>query len=139
MTTQAVTTPSVESIRRIVSLGGETEERRAGREPIAESHVEITLNNDADATTCLAKLEESDRRLAEKIKNNVGDPYDWQMVTFEPSLHGGGTLRFGVVWYDEDFFQAKKGIYMDSHHGALFSKFGVESREVKVTHWHKLS
>ncbi|MEV6429697.1 hypothetical protein [Nocardia sp. NPDC051463] len=67
MNTQAVTTPNVESIRRIVSLGGETEERRAGRKAVAESHVEITLNTDNDATTCLAKLEESDRRLAEKM------------------------------------------------------------------------
>ncbi|MEV0045616.1 hypothetical protein AB0H60_19435 [Nocardia rhamnosiphila] len=138
MKTQSIATPSVETVRQIVSLGGETEERRAGREAIAESHIEMTLATDEAVAVCLAELEESDRRLAESIKNGPKPspgPYDWQVVTFEANEAGGGTVRFGVAWYNENFFQEKKDIYLDSNHGALFGKFGVEPSDVKVTHW----
>lgn len=84
METQSIATPSVETIRQIVSMGGETEERRAGREAIAESHIEMTLATDEALAVCLAELEASDRRLAERTKKGPKpDPYDWQVVTLE--------------------------------------------------------
>jgi hypothetical protein len=140
METQSIATPSVATVRQIVSLGGETEERRAGREAIAESHIEMTLATDEAVAVCLAELEASDRRLAERTKKGpCPSPYDWQVVTLEHNDAGGGTVRFGVAWYEEDFFQEKKDIYLDANHGGLFSKFGVEPSNVKVTHWAKIS
>lgn len=76
METQSIATPSVETVRRIVPLGGETEERRAGREAIAESHIEMTLATDEAVAVCLAELEESDRRPAESIENGP-KPSPW--------------------------------------------------------------
>lgn len=60
-------------------------------------------------------------------------------MTLEANAAGGGTVRFGVAWYNENFFQEKKDIYLDSHHGALFGKFRAEPSDGKVIHRIKTS
>ncbi|MBQ1445000.1 MAG: hypothetical protein IIZ13_14260 [Renibacterium sp.] len=44
-------------------------------------------------------------------------------------------MRFGVVWYDEEFFAEKKDIYLDKRHLAMFSGYGADESEVEVRHF----
>ncbi|WP_426985918.1 hypothetical protein [Pseudarthrobacter sp. Y6] len=51
----------------------------------------------------------------------------------------GGKVDFGVVWYDMDFFEEKKDIYLGKHHLRMFSGFGVAENDVEVDHFRKVS
>ena len=115
----------------LVALGGSTQQRRRGREAVAQSEVAIRLDSDEAVEKCLRGLESSDQRLAE-----VPQMYDWVTVWKETEEgRPGATVRFGVAWYDEEFFQAKKDIYLGNDHLAMFSGFGADSADVEVKHY----
>ena len=115
----------------LVALGGSTLERKAGRKAVAQSEVSIRLETDEAVEKCLRALEASDVRLAE-----VPQRYDW-IAVWKESVEGeaGATVRFGVVWYDEEFFTEKKDIYLDKRHLAMFSGYGADESEVEVRHF----
>ncbi|MCX2750138.1 hypothetical protein OOZ51_20355 [Arthrobacter sp. MI7-26] len=115
----------------LVALGGSIQERRRGREAVTQSEVAIRLNSDAAVEKCLRGLDLSDQRLAD-----VPQMYDWVMVWKETEKgKPGATVRFGVAWYDEAYFQEKKDIYLGADHLAMFAGFGAGSADVEVKHY----
>jgi hypothetical protein len=115
----------------LVALGGSIQERRRGREAVAQSKVAIWLSSDEAVENCLRGLDLSDQRLAE-----IPQMYDWVMVWKETEEgKPGATVRFGVAWYDEAFFHEKKDIYLGAEHLAMFSGFGAGSADVEVKHY----
>jgi len=118
---------------RLVTLGGSTAERIAGRSAIAESQVSIDLATEDKRDKCLAELEASDRRLAMGAIRPT--PYDWQFVFEEALADGGFRVHFGVAWYDHDFYAKNKDIFTDPRHRKIFSRFGADLDDVEVSHW----
>ncbi|MEU9197875.1 hypothetical protein [Streptomyces hundungensis] len=47
----------------------------------------------------------------------------------------GGTVVFGVAWYDENFFQEKKSTYIKPDHLAMYAHIGAGEGDISVTHW----
>lgn len=116
--------------RELVLLG--EAERRGDRNVIAESRVEIAVSTDEALDRCLEALRASDERLAAQPDRK----YDWQMTWVErDSTKSGGTVAFGVAWYDEDFFEAKRDTYMKPDHLAMYAHIGADEGDVSVTHW----
>jgi hypothetical protein len=112
----------------LVILPGEEGGRRqaSGKVLRACSKVEITLANKEDLESCIRHLEESDRRFAA----NTANPWDWQIVKIRDLQ-----VRFGVAWYDLEFFNSKKEAYSDPKHIALYAKFGAKLENFKVEHF----
>ncbi|GAB20080.1 hypothetical protein GOEFS_105_00910 [Gordonia effusa NBRC 100432] len=125
----------IEGSTEVVSWGGSTEERRKGRTPVAESKVTIVVPDAATMEKCLTALEESDRRLATMGPGTGG--YDWQIVFREDMADGSGKVHFGVVWYDTDFYRAKREIFSASDHTSMFGRLGFTADDVSVEHWVK--
>lgn len=96
------------------------------KELVAETKVEIQLKTQSDLLKCLKELEESDRRLREL---KVSPPYDWQRVRVRNLV-----IEFGVSWYNEDFFESRKGVWSSQDHMKLFQKFGVSKEDITVNH-----
>lgn len=120
--------PFVDKEGWTVVLPGEDDGRRIkhGMELIAETKVEIRLKTQSDLLKCIKELEESDRRLREL---KVSPPYDWQRVKVRDLV-----IEFGVSWYDEDFFETRKGIWSSKDHMQLFQKFDVNKEDITVIH-----
>jgi hypothetical protein len=111
-----------------VVMPGEEDGRRKkyGKTLFAETKVEVTLKSAEALHTCLSELAESDRRLREL---SGGGMYDWQRVMIK-----GLTVRFGVAWYDRDFFEHRKAAYTSPEHMHVFGKFGASPSDFKVEH-----
>ncbi|HPE56187.1 MAG TPA: hypothetical protein PK904_07305 [Bacteroidales bacterium] len=112
-----------------VVLPGENDGRKEahGKKLVAESKVEIQLDSTANLLKCIQALEESDRRLREL---RTGGPYDWQLVKIKDL-----TVKFGVSWYDLEFFNAKKDVWSQTEHSSMFQQFGVPIEKVSVQHF----
>ncbi|MDI3291997.1 hypothetical protein [Polyangium sp. 15x6] len=111
-----------------VILPGEEGGRRqaAGKVLRAFTKVEITLTSKEDLESCVRHLEESDRRFAANTEN----PWDWAKVMIRDLQ-----VRFGVAWYDLEFFSTKKEAYSDPKHIGLYAKFGATLDNFKVEHF----
>ncbi|MRG98142.1 hypothetical protein [Polyangium spumosum] len=111
-----------------VILPGEEGGRRqaSGKVLRAFTSVEITLSRKEDLDACIRHLEESDRRFAANREN----PWDWAKVMIRDMQ-----VRFGVAWYDRDFFAAKRDAYSDPRHIALYAKFGATLDNFKIEHF----
>lgn len=118
-------------VRELVLWGEETPGRRGGRTVVAESHCDFTLEDDAAVDRCIAALRASD----EKLAKNPASRYDWQRTWLQRHEDGGGTISFGVAWYDEEFFNDKKNVFMERMHDAIFGKIGISADAVHVSHW----
>lgn len=129
----SVTTPTKYTgyKRELVALGGAVPSRRRGRTAIAESQVTINLKDDEAVAKCLAELEASDERLADTPAD-----YDWIEVWKKTSDDtDGGRVAFGVAWYDAEFFNAKKEVYLNADHLKLLGGFGVSAKDIDVKHY----
>ena len=116
---------------RLHSIAGDAASRVNGRKQVAQSEVTLTLPTDAAIEKCLKALDASDVRLAEKPGK-----YDWKFAWIDPNSDGeGGRVRFGVAWYDEDFFTEKKDVYLDTHHLRMLAGFGADEAAVTVEHY----
>ena len=111
-----------------VVLPGESDGRKEahGKKMVAETKVEIELDSVANLLKCIKALEESDRRLRELKTNH----YDWQIVSIKDL-----TVKFGVSWYDLDFYISKKDIWSQSDHATMFQQFGVPMEKISVKHY----
>ncbi|MFV8396082.1 hypothetical protein [Corynebacterium hindlerae] len=116
-------------------MGG-TPERIGNRTAVAESKVEISFPNSETKDRCLAALDSSDRRLAMGPKTGG---YDWQAVSEEALFDGSFIIRFGVAWYDSEFYREERDVYFGNEHRELFASFGIDPSEVKVSHWEKVA
>ncbi|MFE7430743.1 hypothetical protein [Streptomyces sp. NPDC057545] len=130
----STTLPDKHVTRELV-LPGESG-RRGGRTVIAESRVEIAVSSDEALDRCIAALRASDERLAAQPDRK----YDWQSTWLERhATKPGGTVAFGVAWYDEAFFDEKKNTYMKPDHLAMYAHIGAGDGDVSVTHWRRVS
>jgi len=111
----------------VVTPGAESGRRQAqGKKVHALSKVEIRLQSKKDLAVCIAHLEESDRRFA-MINSN---PWDWTRAMFKEL-----TVRFGVEWYDKDFFEQRKEAYLSAEHVSMYSQFGATVNDFTVEHY----
>ena len=117
--------------RELVLLGESDPTRRGGRHTIAMSECEFRLPDDAALARCIAALRASDEMLAARPDS----PYDWKATWVERSPAGGGTVAFGVAWYDEAFFSEKKDVFLGSEDGELFARIGIPEGARTVSHW----
>lgn len=114
----------------LLSLAGDVPERIRDRKQIAQSDVIISISTEADLQKCIARLDASDQRLAE-----VEAGYDWKMATVvRQEGVDGGQVRFGVAWYDRDFYNEKRDIYLGADHMHMFAGMGAEN-SVEVSHY----
>lgn len=127
----------IENEGEFVAWGGTTEQRRRGRTPVAESKATIKVEDEATLQRCLDAIEASDRRLA--MPKAVGDidPYDWTIVWKDTAADGSGNIHFGVVWYDEEYYQGHRETFKGRFHDHLFGKLGISAEDFTVTHWKK--
>ncbi len=110
----------------VVTPGAESGRRQAqGKKVIALSKVEIRLKSEKDLALCIAHLEASDRRFAMIARN----PWDWQKAMYKDL-----TVRFGVEWYDKDFFSQRKEAYLSPEHASMYSEFGATVNDIRVEH-----
>ncbi|WP_427884682.1 hypothetical protein ACQHIV_21050 [Kribbella sp. GL6] len=120
-----------------VAWGGSTEERRRGRTAVAESQVTINVPDAAVMERCLTALEESDARLAAAPDSPQLAPYDWTIVYKDTAADGSGSIHFGVVWYDTDYYGKHRETFKRSFHGRMFKDLGISADNLSVTHWNK--
>ncbi|GHH43840.1 hypothetical protein [Lentzea cavernae] len=118
-------------VRELILWGEEAPGRRGDRTVVAESHCDFTLGDDEAVERCIAALQASD----EKLAKNPGTMYNWQRTWLQRHEEGGGTVTFGVAWYDEQYFNDKKTVFMERMHDAIFNKIGISADAVQVTHW----
>lgn len=45
------------------------------------------------------------------------------------------TVRFGVEWYDMDFFLKRKHAYQDHDHAKMYAQFGATTADIRVSHY----
>ncbi|MBL7491905.1 hypothetical protein I6A60_20245 [Frankia sp. AgB1.9] len=95
------------------------------------SQCEFRLPTDDALTRCIAALRASDEMLAARPDSS----YDWQATWVERSSAGGGTVSFGVAWYDEAFFNDKRDAFLGPEHGELFARIGIPQGASTVSHW----
>lgn len=113
---------------RIKVLDGEV---RPGKTIVAESVCEIYFE-DADNDNlqkCISEIRKSGARNALKADGT----YDWQSTYIEDTEKGQKVI-FGVAWYDKDFFEDKKDVYLNPLHVKQFAKFGKTPTKVDVSH-----
>ncbi len=127
----------IENNGQLVSWGGSTEERRQGRTPIAESHATIKVKDEITMSRCLTALEESDSRLAMPSMNGRPANYDWTIVYKDAADDGSGNIHFGVVWYDQDYYEAHRDTFKGRFHGHLFAQLGISADDFSVSHWNR--
>ncbi|MFJ8746031.1 hypothetical protein ACIRL2_42580 [Embleya sp. NPDC127516] len=120
--------------RELVLLGDAAPGRRGDRTVIAESHVEVDIVSDEALARCIDALRASDDRLAEQPDSK----YNWNLTWMERRKEGGGKVIFDVVWYDEEFFDAKKNSYMSPEHLAMYTTIGADEGALAVSHWRKV-
>ncbi|GLQ74239.1 hypothetical protein [Vibrio penaeicida] len=95
---------------------------------VASTKMKIIFKEVEELNACLEELLASDERLL-SIPNSEA-MYDWQQM-----IVMGNEIRFGVVWYNEEFFENKKDIYIDPMHSRMLQKFGVSSEDYEVNHY----
>ncbi|NAW60105.1 MULTISPECIES: hypothetical protein [unclassified Vibrio] len=106
---------------------GEEFRRPKSLKRVAISRVEITFDSEKNLNKFLELLKESDDRLSKVPNDEV--MYDWQAPRMKDL-----TVRFGVAWYDKDFFYEKKDVYLSDMHKSIFKKFGSKPELIRVEH-----
>jgi hypothetical protein len=128
----------IKNTGEFVAWGGSTEERRRGRTAIAESQVTIDVPDSTTMERCLAALEESDQRLAASATGGgTKGPYDWKVVYKDTAEDGSGSIHFGVVWYDTEYYLKHRETFKGHFHGRMFNDLGITADDLSVTHWNK--
>jgi len=106
---------------------GEEFRRSKCLERVAITRVEVTFDNEKNLKKFFELLKESDDRLSSIPDKEV--MYDWQAPRIKDL-----TVRFGVAWYDKEFFYEKKDVYLSDMHKGIFKKFGVKPEDIRVEH-----
>ncbi|WKN46531.1 hypothetical protein [Tunicatimonas pelagia] len=113
----------IEGWERIMT--GEEFRRSKELQRVAITRAEITFENEDDLLKFLEVLKDSDDRLSRVPDSLV--MYDWQSP-----IRNNLTVRFGVAWYDKDFYKEKKDAYLSQLHSNIFKKFGVKVDDMRV-------
>ncbi len=86
---------------------------------------------------CLAALAASDARLASPKMGTKPGGYDWTVVYKDVAEDGSGNIHFGVVWYDQAFYEGHRNTFQGHFHGQVFADLGISADDFSVTHWNK--
>ena len=108
-------------------LPGEESRRPKSLQRVAITRAEITFDIEEQLKKFLEVIKESDERLS-KVPDSEA-MYDWQEIRQK-----GLTVRFGVAWYDEDFYQKRKDAYQSSQHQGIFKQFGANPQNMRIEH-----
>lgn len=108
-------------------LTGEEFRRSKDLKRVAITRAELTFKNEDGLIKFMQVLKDSDDRLSRIPDSEV--MYDWQAATLK-----GLTIRFGVAWYDREFYKEKKDAYLTQLHANLFKQFGVDVKDMRIEH-----
>ena len=116
---------TVEGWERIYT--GEEFRRSKELRRVAITRVELSFDCEDNFEKFFQFLKDSDDRLSKVPDSEV--MYDWQSP-----MKNGLTIRFGVAWYDADFYIEKKDAYLSGMHTKLFSQFGSKAEDMRIEH-----
>ena len=108
-------------------MKGEQDRRPSSLHRVAITRVEIKFDNEQSIKKFLEVLKETDDRLSQIPDDQV--QYDWQRVAQKEQ-----TVRFGVAWYDPEFFAARRDAYKSDMHRAVFADLGINPDSIRVEH-----
>lgn len=111
---------------QIVMYGEETR-RPKSLERVAITRAEVTLSSNEHLKKLIEVLKASDERLAEIPDNSI--MYDWQIVRSRNL-----TIRFGVAWYDREYYRQKQNVWKLDMHDRMFADFGVAASDFRIEH-----
>ncbi|EFP97833.1 hypothetical protein [Vibrio caribbeanicus] len=114
--------------KKMESFLASHEKRKHAPTVIAFTKMKIKFNSLSSLNDCFDELMNSDERLL-SIPNDKAR-YDWHRVDVIDN-----EIRFGVVWYDEVFFDEKREIYTDPMHSKMLNRFGVAPSDYEVNHY----
>lgn len=94
---------------------------------IAMTRAEITFETEDNFNRFLEIIKESEERMSKIPDNQV--MYTWAIVRRK-----GLTIRFGVSWFDYDFYHERKDAYLSELHNRIFLQFGVTKDSLRIEH-----
>lgn len=110
-----------------ILMSGEELRRAKTLQRVAITRAEIQFSSEENLLKFLEILRESDERLSRVPDEEV--MYDWQMPRVKDL-----TVRFGVTWYNKDFFADRKDAYLTKLHTDLFKQFGIKAKDMRIEH-----
>ncbi|HEX8174715.1 MAG TPA: hypothetical protein VF543_06310 [Pyrinomonadaceae bacterium] len=111
----------------VIVMNGEEDRRPRELRRVAYTRAEITFDSEKDLSKFLEIIKKTDERLSKVPDSQV--MYDWQKIR-----RRGLTVRFGVAWYDEDFYRQRKDAHLSSLHQGVLSQFGVTPESLRIEH-----
>jgi hypothetical protein len=110
-----------------IIMNGEETRRPKSLTRVAITRAEVTFSNEANLKKFVDVLEASDKRLRAIPDAEVR--YDWQRV-----LRKNLTVRFGVAWYDREFYLSRRDAYKSEFHSRMLRDFGLTPEDMRVEH-----
>jgi hypothetical protein len=95
--------------------------------PFARTNVRITFEDEDNLRECVRLLRWSDERLRARPEQLL--LWDWQNTFRE-----GMTISFGVNWYRQEFFEARKEAFREPGHAAYYARFGAAPDDFTMDH-----
>jgi hypothetical protein len=108
-------------------LPGEELRRPRSLQRVAITRVEITFSSEEHLSTFLEIIRQSDERLSQVPDSEA--MYDWQNLRRK-----GLTVRFGVAWYDQEFYRKRKDAHRSGLHEGIFIQFGTTPSDLRIEH-----
>ena len=126
------------AVTRVRVLTGEDVDaaRRNGKTPIARSECVYYCPDAATAERCIQSLRESDERLRSRPEEQM--LWDWESTYWEAEAdnpNGGGSVLLGVAWYEQAFFDDRRGAWFGAMHQRIYKDLGIPMENITVTHW----
>jgi hypothetical protein len=100
------------------------------REPVIMSTGRCYFSDAAGLEACLDMLRKAN---APDFAAPDLPTYIWHNTLVHRMGDEGGTLVFTLLWYDEIYFDAHCGAYLDEMHNRLGARFGMSG--LTVQHW----
>jgi hypothetical protein len=107
--------------------------RRGFKTLVARSECTFDCKDNDTLDRCIEAIKQSDENLRKRPQQTAF--YDWQSPLVVRKPEGGGVLTLGVAWYDEEFFDAKREVYLNPMHNNLFDHIGIEADGISISHW----
>ncbi|RBY93557.1 hypothetical protein DQ237_17370 [Blastococcus sp. TF02-8] len=104
-----------------------TERPDEDRTPYARTLVDIDFDDEEDLRACVRLLRWSDERL--RARPEVAILWDWN-ATFRDHMR----ISFGVNWYDQAFYEARRDAFMEPAHTRYYAMFGATTNSLKMRH-----
>jgi len=125
-------------VRELVLVGEDGDPARRGdKQVIAMSTCRFSCPDRDTLERCVAAIRKSDEHLRNRPEEMM--LWDWQSTFVEmvgnDRDEAGATVILGVAWYDDDFFQEKRGAHLDRMHRTMYEAIGLPAGSIDVTHW----